>query len=319
MRTAGGKFFMKKLRFVVSLTTHDNDFQIEQAAAAQQAANRLGVDIEILYADNDAIQQSQQLLQIIQSNSAHPDGIIFEPAGGTGFPQVARAAAAAGIGWVVMNRDVEYLTDLRRTYKLPIFSISSDHEEIGRIQGKQVAAMLPKGGSVLLIQGPTESTAAKQRITGLYDAKPVGVQVKVMKGNWTEAGAYKTVSSWLTLSTSLQAPVDVVASQNDAMAIGARKAFKEINDPAFREKFSNIPYIGIDGVRTTGQEWLKRGLLNATVVVPPNTDLAIQMLTHAIQTGILPPEKTLTVPRSLPSVEELAKKPIQKAETAGAS
>jgi len=97
---------MKKLRFVVSLTTHDNDFQMEQAAAAQDAANRLGVDIEIIYADNDAIQQSQQLLHVIQSNSALPDGIIFEPTGGTAFPLVAKAAAAAGIGWVVMNRDV---------------------------------------------------------------------------------------------------------------------------------------------------------------------------------------------------------------------
>ena len=308
---------MKKLRFVVSLTTHDNDFQMEQAAAAQQAANRLGVEIEILYADNDAIQQSQQLLQIIQSKSGHPDGIIFEPAGGTGFPQVAKAAAAAGIAWVVMNREVEYLADLRGNYKVPMFSVTSDHEEIGRIQGRQVAALLPNGGSILLMQGPAESTAAKQRITGLYETKPVGVQVKMMKGNWTEAGAYKAIGSWLKLSTSLQTQLDVVVSQNDAMAIGVRKAFQEIADPDVREKFVHLPYLGIDGVRTTGQEWLKKGLLNATVVVPPNTDLAIQMLTHAVQTGIMPPEKTLTVPRSLPAVEEVAKKPVQRSQTAG--
>jgi ribose transport system substrate-binding protein len=309
---------MKKLRFVVSLTTHDNDFQMEQAASAQHTANRLGVDIEILYADNDAIQQSQQLLQIIQSSSGHPDGIIFEPAGGTGFPQVAKAAAAAGIGWVVMNREVEYLTDLRHAFKTPIFSVTSDHEEIGRIQGKQVAALLPQGGSILLMQGPAESTAAKQRMTGLYDTKPVGVQVKMMKGNWTEAGAYKAIGSWLKLSTSLQTQLDVVVSQNDAMAIGVRKAFQEIADPAVRERFAHLPYIGIDGVRTTGQEWLRKGLLSATVVVPPNTDLAIQMLTHAVQTGIMPPEKTLTVPKSLPTVEELAKKPVQRSQAAGA-
>lgn len=308
---------MKRLRFVVSLTTHDNDFQMEQAAAAQQAATRLGVDIDIVYADNDAIQQSQQLLQIIQSNSGHPDGIIFEPAGGTGFPQVARAAAAAGIAWVVMNREVEYLGDLRRTYKVPIFSVTSDHEEIGRIQGKQVAALLPKGGSILLMQGPAESTAAKQRMTGLYDTKPVGVQVKIMKGNWTESGAYKAIGSWLKLSTSLQTQLDVVVSQNDAMAIGVRKAFQEIADPDVRERFAYLPYIGIDGVRTTGQEWLKKGLLSATVFVPPNTDLAIQMLAHAVQTGMLPPERTLTVPKSLPTVEELAKKPVQRKQAAG--
>src|SRR5690349_4202743 len=130
---------MKKLRFVVSLTTKDNDYQIEQAHAAEEAAARVGVDIEIIYADNDAIQQSQQLLKIIQSNSeSHPDGISFDPVGGTAVPQVARAAAAAGIGWVVMNREVDYLRDLRKNYRVPVFSISSDHEEIGRIQGQQL-------------------------------------------------------------------------------------------------------------------------------------------------------------------------------------
>jgi hypothetical protein len=106
--------------------------------------------------------------------------------------------------------------------------------------------------------------------------------------------------------------MDMIVSQNDAMAIGTRKAFQEIADPALREKFSRLPYIGIDGVRTTGQEWLKRGLLEATVVVPTNSDVAIEMLTHAVQTGLLPPEVTFTVPKSLPSIEELANKPVQE-------
>src|SRR5881628_1697865 len=155
---------MKKLNFLLSLTTTDNDYQIEQAAAAEEAARRLGADVQIVHADNDSIAQSQQLLKVIQSRSeSHPDGIIFEPVGGTAMPQVARAAAAAGIGWVILNREVDYLADLRRNFKVPLFSLSSDHEEIGRIQGRQVAALLPNGGSVLLIQGPGENLAAKQR------------------------------------------------------------------------------------------------------------------------------------------------------------
>src|SRR5258708_31180846 len=253
MQVNGGGL-MRKLRFVASLTTNDNDYQLEQAAAAQEAANKLNVELELIYAENDAILQSQQLLKIIQSSSgAHPDGIIFEPVGGTALPQVAKAAAAAGIGWVVLNREVDYLADLRRTYKVPIFSISSDHEEIGRLQGKQLAALLPDGGSVLLIQGPSESLAAKQRTTGMYETKPVGVQVKLMKGNWTEASAYKAVSSWLKLSTSQQAPIDVIAAQNDAMAVGARKAFHEIVDPDLRTQLLAPPYLGIDGGSKTVQ------------------------------------------------------------------
>ena len=39
---------MKKLRILVSLTTNDNDYQIEQAAAADEAARRLGVDVQII-------------------------------------------------------------------------------------------------------------------------------------------------------------------------------------------------------------------------------------------------------------------------------
>jgi ABC-type sugar transport system substrate-binding protein len=309
---------MKKPRFVLSLTTNDNDYQMEQAAAAQEAASRLQVDLEILYADNDAIQQSQQLLKIIQSNAAsHPDGIIFEPVGGTALPQVARAAAAAGIGWVVLNREVEYIADLRREFRLPIFGISSDHEEIGRIQGKQISALLPQGGSVLLIQGPAESLAAKQRTTGMYETKPIGVQVKVLKANWTEAGSFKTVSSWLKLSTSLQTPIDLVAAQDDSMAVGAKKAFQDIVDGTVRDRFWGMPYLGIDGVRTTGQAWVKRGILTATVVVPTNTDIAIEMLTHAVQTGTIPEQQTLTPTKSLPSIEELAKKPVRRAQAAG--
>src|SRR6266436_873636 len=143
---------MKKLRFLVSLTTRDNDYQLEQAAAAQETSRRLGVDFEILYADNDAITQSTQILKVVQASpEQRPDAIVFEPVGGTALPQVARAAATAGIGWAVLNRDATYLDELRKVASAPMFGVSSDHVEIGRLQGRQLAALLPKGGAVLYI------------------------------------------------------------------------------------------------------------------------------------------------------------------------
>ena len=73
---------MKKLKFVLSLTNNDNDYQIEQATAAEATAKHLGVDVQIIYADNDSVTQSQQLLKVIQSRTdSLPDGIIFEPVG----------------------------------------------------------------------------------------------------------------------------------------------------------------------------------------------------------------------------------------------
>src|ERR1700753_1954684 len=95
----------KKLRIGVSLTTKDNDSQIEHAQSAERAANRLGVTVEIIYADNDAINQSTQILKVVQAPAEQrPDAVVFEPVGGTALPQVARAAATAGIRWGVLNR-----------------------------------------------------------------------------------------------------------------------------------------------------------------------------------------------------------------------
>lgn len=53
---------MKKLKFLVSLTNDDNDYQVEQASAAEEAARKLGVTVQLIYAGNDAITQSTQLL-----------------------------------------------------------------------------------------------------------------------------------------------------------------------------------------------------------------------------------------------------------------
>ncbi|MGA8310246.1 MAG: hypothetical protein WB755_09470, partial [Terriglobales bacterium] len=69
---------MKELRFVVSLITQENDYQREQAAAAQEAAVRLGVQVQTMFADNDAINQSQQLLKIVQTADAGVDAILLE-------------------------------------------------------------------------------------------------------------------------------------------------------------------------------------------------------------------------------------------------
>jgi ribose transport system substrate-binding protein len=305
---------MKKLKFILSLTTDDNDYQIEQAASAQEAARQLGFELEIVYAGNDAITQSQQLLNIIQSRSGtHPDGIVFEPAGGTALPQVARAAASAGIGWVILNRDVEYAAEFRRAYKVPLFAVTSDHEEIGRIQGRQLRALLPKGGSILYIQGPSENPAAKLRTSGMYETKPVDVQVKLMKGQWTEISAYRAVSSWLRLSTSHQTHIDVVAAQDDSMALGAKKAFQELPEGPARDRWVSLPFIGCDGMPKTGQAWVRSGLLAATVIVPANAGQAMELLVKAVQTGVLPPERSLTVPRSYPPVENLNAKQVDRA------
>jgi ribose transport system substrate-binding protein len=297
---------MKKLRILVSLTTNDNDYQIEQAQSAEQMARKLGVELQIVYADNDAITQSTQILKAIQADeNQRPAAIVFEPVGGTALPQVARAAATAGIGWAVLNRDASYIPELRRSSSAPFFAVSSDHFEIGRIQGRQFAALLPHGGSILYIQGPAENSAAKERTLGMQETKPANIHFVLLRAQWTEESAQRSVRSWLKLSTSQKAAIDLIGAQDDSMAMGGRRAFEELPNESERERWLKLPFTGCDGLPKTGEAWVRSGQLAATVFVPPNTGQAIEMLVDAIQNGKKPPERALTVPVSIPTLDQL--------------
>lgn len=261
---------MAKPRFLVSLTTSDNDYQIEQAQSAEASARKLGVEVQVVFADNDAINQSTQVLKAIQSpETARPSAIVFEPVGGTALPQVAQAAVGARIGWGVLNRDASYIPDLRKIAIAPVFGLTSDHVEIGRIQGRQFAALLPHGGSVLYIQGPSENSAAKERTLGMRETKPANIQVTILKAQWTEESSTRAVRSWLKLVTSQRSPIDLIGAQDDSMAVGARRAFEELTNDSEKERWLSLPYTGCDGLPKTGQSWVRSGLLAATVFVPP--------------------------------------------------
>jgi ABC-type sugar transport system substrate-binding protein len=303
---------MKKLNFLVSLITNENDFQLEQAKASEDAARKLGVSVQITYAANDAINQSQQLLSVIQSSGEHPDAIIVEPVGGTGLPHVARAAVSAGIGWVVLNRETDYISQLRSVSPSPVFCVSANHLEAGRIQGQHMAAFVPKDGTAFYIQGPSTTAAARQRALGLDQTKPVGIKLIHFKGNWTEESAYKAVSSWMKLSTSKKTQIDMVVGQNDDMAMGARKALQEQADMEVRDKWLSVPFSGCDGLQKTGQAFVRSGLFAATIVIPPNTSVAMELLTECFRSGKQPSELVLTTPVSFPPLEDLGPSAFSK-------
>jgi len=295
---------MKKLSVLVSLVTEDNDFQREQAASAQAAALKLGAQVKITYAGNDAVQQTQQILSFIQNPNLRPDAILAEPVG-TGMVQIAKAAVDAGIAWGIINTDVDYIRPFRQHASVPIFAVVSDNEAIGKIQGQQIAAFLGKQGCVLYIEGPSVRDVSKVRTRGMLSTKPPGIDVKTLKGDWTQDSGYYAVKSWLSLSTSRQLRVGMIASQNDDMAMGARRAFEELPDLRERDAWLQLPLIGCDGVPRSGQEWVRQGRLSATVISPPLVGDAMHLLATALKTGTQPPERTLVAPRSFPPVEKL--------------
>ena len=296
---------MKRPKFVVSLP-NENSYQLEQARAAKEKAQQVGADLSVIFADNDAVTQSQQVLEVVQSRESRPDAILFEPLTATALARVGEAALDAGIGWVVLNCDVEYLEALRKRGKAPVFAVTRDHTEIGRIQGKQFAALLPRGGTILYIQGPATSLAAVQRSVGTESVRTPGIKFKPLRSPWTERGAYEAVSAWLRLSTSRAGSIDLIGCQYDGIAMGARKAFSELPDTAERDRWFALPFTGIDGLPDEGQAWVDKGLLTATVVSGTTTGQAIEILVNALSSGTQPPLRTLIELTSYPSLERLS-------------
>ena len=296
---------MKRLRIVVSLP-NDNACQHEQRAAAKSAAQRLGLDLQVIQADDDSATQSQQLLKIVESSAdARPNAFIVEPLSATGLRGVAEAAIAKGIAWVMSNSEVDYIKQLRKSPGVPVFTVTQGQREIGQLQGKQLAALLPQGGSVLYVEGPSMSSVAVQRREGLESTKPRNVRVTTIRSNWNEESAYQSAATRLQLSSSRAEKIDLVAGQSHELVLGARKAFRNFDNLEQREKWLKLPFLGC-GISGQVKPLVDGGVLAAAVITSVTMELALKTLVRAIETKLQPAERSVVEALSYPDLEKMA-------------
>jgi len=293
-------------RLLVSLLAGDQEFQRLQADDARTAAARSGLTVDIVFAESSAILQIQQLYKAIHRPAEErPRAIIVETVVGEGLERVARAATQAGIGWVLINRRVSYLEDLRRRHpELPISSVGTDQVEIGRIQARQFRALVPSGEAlVLYLQGPPDTSVARERLQGAQEGlSGSGIQLRVLDGDWTELGGGKAVESWLRLRTSEGVRPDLVGSQNDAMAVGARRVLQRAGA---RPELARLRFTGCDGLVDGGQRLVGTGELAATVITPSNTGPAVDLVARALRSKSSPPAEMVLPPISYPPLDVL--------------
>ncbi len=287
---------------VISLTTNSEEFQLSQAAAAEDAARRLGLPFEVLFADGNAVLQIHQLFERIhQPEEQRPLAFVVEPVKDEGLERLCRNAVAAGIGWLPLNHDSGYLADLRRRYPtLPICSIFTDQVEAGRVQGRQMRALLPQGGTVLHVQGPAVSLVEERRRGTEEAVQGAGIRLQQLSGSWSEGSGEKAVLAWTRLKTAARERVDLLACQNDLMAAGGSRALV-----ATRPELAGIPVLGIDGLPSGGQQLVARKQLTATVVMPTNAGRAVEVVEEWLRSGRQPPEQIRQLPESYPPLEQL--------------
>ncbi|HEY5907689.1 MAG TPA: substrate-binding domain-containing protein [Vicinamibacteria bacterium] len=294
-------------KIVASFLSREQEFQLLQAEDARAVAVRHGYEIEVLFADLNAVEQIQHLFRFIHRPAEQrPAAIVAETVTGEGLERVARNAAQAGIGWVLLNRKVAYLDELRARYPaLPLSTVGTDQVEVGRLQGRQLRALLPSGGVVLYVQGPPDTSVAQERLAGVRETAGAGIELRVLAGQWTEASGEKALQAFLRLKTNEGFVPRVVACQNDAMAVGARRAIAGLADPDRRAAWRPAVYMGCDGLPSSGQRLVREGVLAATVVTPSNAGPAVDLVVEALRSGKPAPPAVSLNPTSCPDLEGL--------------
>jgi ribose transport system substrate-binding protein len=296
---------MTKTRVLVALLTDEQDFQRLQAADAKEVAQQHGLDVEIAFAGNNGVAQIQQLFKAIHAAPEdRPRAIVVETVVGEGLERVARNAVKAGVGWILLNRRVPYLAGLaQQSAGVPVSCVGTDQIEVGRIQGRQFRALLPKGGHVLYVQGPPDTSVAQERLAGVRKAIEGGqISVTTALGLWTEDSGEHAVSAFLRLKTWHSAPPDVVGCQNDSMALGALKALRASGEAAL----ARVPVTGCDGLPEGGQRLVDVRQIAATVITRSNTGPAIELLVQQMKTGRPMPAEVLLPATSYPDEARLA-------------
>ena len=290
-------------KVLLSLLTDQEEYQRMQAKSAQSAANREGVELEILYAEKNPVVQIQQIHRAVaRPSESRPVAIVVHSVGVTGVESAARAAVQAKIGWMLLSEKVPYLEALRREFPGPLVGcVYVDNEEVGKIQGRVAKALLPAGGPIVCVEGPPLSGASQNRRKGL-ERELTGTQLKVSRwipGDWTAASAERAVGSWVRNAPDSARP-SLIICHNDEMGAGTAHAIHR-NRPAW----SDVPIAGCDGVPERGQKMVRENLLAATIVIPPRADIAIEAVTKHLRRQPVP-FATLVTPQLVPSTRELA-------------
>lgn len=287
-------------RVLVSLPDERQEYQALQGQEARAAAQRLGLDVEVSYCQGDPAQQIQQIKEAIQEPAgSRPAAVVLHLIAVGALESIAYQAVKARVGWIVLD-PAPYLDRLRKEFPDRLIAlVTTDNRAMGQHQAQLVHALLPAGGAVLTIEGPSISPAAIHRREGF--AEHVGPQIKLVKsltGDWSQASAERALGVWLQLGARKERP-DLIAAQNDLMALGARTAVRSL-----RPEWSEVHVIGCDGLPDGGQRLIREGVLTATVVQPTTTGVCLDLVARSLR-GEAVPASTVLQPSLFPSLEEL--------------
>ncbi|WP_405537356.1 substrate-binding domain-containing protein [Streptomyces sp. NBC_00075] len=270
----------------LSLSTLNNPFFVQIRAGAQAEAKKLGVDLTVTDAQNDASQQANQLENFTSSGLG---AIIVNPVDSDATGPAARSVNKSGIPLVAVDRSVNGAeTDTL---------VASDNTAGGVLAAKALAEKLGGQGTIVVLQGQAGTSASRERGAGFAEGLKAYPGIKVVAKQPADWDRTKGLD---VMTNLLQANPDIngVFAENDEMALGAIKALGS-------KAGKSVSVIGFDGT-PDGLKAVADGSLYASVAQQPKElgRIAVENALRVAEGKSV--EKTVMVPVKVVTEENVA-------------
>ncbi|MFE4969848.1 substrate-binding domain-containing protein [Streptomyces sp. NPDC056660] len=270
----------------LSLSTLNNPFFVQIRSGAQAEAKKLGVDLTVTDAQNDASQQANQLQNFTSSGLG---AIIVNPVDSDAASNSVKSADKAGIPVIAVDRGVNNA----KTDAL----VASDNVAGGELAAKTIGDRLGGDGKIVILQGQAGTSAARERALGFANGLKAYPGIQVVAQQPADFDRTKGLD---VMSNLLQAHPDVqgVIAANDEMALGAIKALGS-------KAGTSVSVVGFDGT-PDGLTAVKNGTLYASVAQQPSQlgKIAVDNALKAVQDKKV--ESTIKVPVKVVTKENVA-------------
>lgn len=280
------------LKIGVSMSQFDDTWLTYLRESMDKKAKSLpdGVTLQFEDARSDVVKQLSQVESFI---SQKVDALIVNPVDTAATQRITKAAVAAGIPLVYVNRRPD-------DPKLPqgVVTVASDDLEAGRMQMQFLADKMGGKGDIVILLGDLANNSTTNRTKGVKEVLAKYPDIKIEQeqtGTWSRDKGMTLVNDWLTQGRDFNA----VISNNDEMAIGAAMALKG----AGKEKGS-VLIAGVDGT-PDGLNAIKKGEMAVSVFqdakgqADGSIDTAVKMVKKQ------PVEQTVWVPYRLITPENV--------------
>jgi ABC-type sugar transport system substrate-binding protein len=293
-------------RIALALVDGSNQFQRLLQQDAERVARTHGVQLETVYT-GESFTEHLAALRRLANAVPRPDAIAVMAVRDQGLARVVREAAAAGIHFAFLNAVEDDLDAIRRDHPaVAITSVCPDEVDTGRVQGRQLCALVPPGRRALYVQGSARSLASRQRTAGMQETTAgKGFDVVLAGGDWSPEHAARTVREWLRFAVSGRKPFDLVACQNDHMAAAVVEELARAAAGSSRPDLARIPVTGCDGAPDVGQRLVLERRLAATVILPRVAGPAVEILARLLATGERPADVVAHDAAAFPPLAEL--------------